>query len=92
MHAHAWIAAPIAHFPSQSRACPVVTSAWDRYRGLLLLLAGIAAFVAVVWIGLTALIRSVGGTMGGGARRMLALAVWALTTAQTVSQVRFAVV
>jgi hypothetical protein len=70
-------------------ACPVISGAWDRYRGLLGLLAGIAAFVGVVaaalYVTLLCCVR--GGSLAGGARQLVGLGIWTLTTLQVVSQV-----
>jgi hypothetical protein len=65
--------------------CPVLVSLWDRYSSLLCIFVVIAAAVAVVWLGLLVLVRLRGGTLVGGARRMLQLGVWGLMTAQVVS-------
>ena len=68
-------------------ACPVIAGPWDRYRGLLVLLAELVSFVAVVGVFLFALLRYYGGSMIGGLSQLVALGVWALTATQTVSQV-----
>ena len=63
-------------------ACPVVASAWDRYRGLLVIVGALAVIVVVVWIGLLLLVRLRGGTLTGGASRMASLGVWGFMTVQ----------
>lgn len=68
-------------------ACPVVSSAWDRYRGLIQLLAGVVAFAVVVYVGLLVFIRLVGGSVSGGIGHIVVLIAWALQTIQVVSQV-----
>lgn len=62
--------------------CPVLKSAWDRYRGLLYIIIVIFAGVTAVWTGLLLLVRLRGGTLIGGALRMVDLAVWGLLSAQ----------
>ena len=68
-------------------ACPVVTGPWDRYRGLLVLFAGVVGFVGVVGVGLFIAQHFTGGSMAGGAKQLLSLGIWTLTALQTVSQV-----
>ena len=63
-------------------ACPVLKSAWDRYHTLLYVFFVIAGIVAAVWAGLLLLVRLRGGTLLGGAARMLDLFVWGLISAQ----------
>lgn len=63
-------------------ACPVLKSAWDRYHTLLYILFVIMGIVAAVWAGLLLLVRLRGGTLLGGAARMLDLFVWGLISAQ----------
>ena len=62
--------------------CPVLKSAWDRYRTLLFIVIVVAVVVAWVWVGLLMLVRLRGGTLVGGAARMLGLFVWGLLSAQ----------
>lgn len=63
-------------------ACPVLKSAWDRYHTLLYILIIVAGIVALVWVGLLLLVRLRGGTLLGGAKRMLDLFVWGMLSAQ----------
>ena len=67
--------------------CPILTGAWPRYRGLVYLLAGVAAFAITVYVGLLLLIRLVGGTVASGVKHILILCIWSLQTIQIVSQV-----
>jgi hypothetical protein len=67
--------------------CPVSPSLWDKYRGLLGLLAGLAVFVAVVCAALFAVVRVRGGTIAGLVRRVVTLGVWALLAVQTLALV-----
>jgi hypothetical protein len=66
-------------------SCPVLTSAWDRYQSLLYILIALFAMVAFVWAGLWVLVHVRGGTLAGGAVRMLHLGVWGLMAAQVVA-------
>ena len=80
------------HYPTDTgtcAACPVLVGPWDKYRGLLLLLAGVAAFVLAAGAGLYVLLRCVvgAGSLTGGARQLFALGVWSLMALQTFSQV-----
>jgi hypothetical protein len=68
-------------------ACPVITGAWDRYRGLLLLVAGLVGFLLAVGVCLILLLRWVGGSLAGSVAQLLQLGVWAWQTLQTLSQV-----
>ena len=63
-------------------ACPLVASAWDQYRGLLVIVGALAVVVVFVWIGLLLLVRLRGGTLTGGASRMASLGVWGFMTVQ----------
>ena len=63
-------------------ACPLVASAWDQYRGLLVIVGALAVIVVVVWIVLLLLVRLRGGTLTGGASRMASLGVWGFMTVQ----------
>lgn len=60
----------------------MIKSPWDRYHALLYILFVIAGTVALVWAGLLLLVRLRGGTILGGAARMLDLFVWGLLSAQ----------
>lgn len=66
-------------------ACPILASAWDRYRGLFYVIITICGIVAAVWAGLQLLVRLRGGTLVGGAVRMIDLGVWGLLSAQVRS-------
>jgi hypothetical protein len=68
-------------------ACPAAADSWSRYRGLLLLLAALAAAVLVVYGLLAVLVWAVGGTIWRTAGTAVQLGVWTVTTAQAVSQV-----
>ena len=63
-------------------SCPLVASAWDQYRGLLVIVGALVVIVLVVWIGLLLLVRLRGGTLTGGASRMASLGVWMFMTVQ----------
>lgn len=67
---------------STCELCPAITTSWDRYQNLLYILAVLAAVVAVVYVGLVLLVHFRGGTLTGGAVRMLSLFVWGLQAAQ----------
>lgn len=67
------------------RPCPVLTTSWQRYSGIVYIAVGLIALVAAVWAALLIMVRLRGGTLVGGARHMLAFAVWALQAAQVVS-------
>jgi hypothetical protein len=67
--------------------CPVVTGAWEKYRGLLGLVAGLAVLVALVAGVLLIVVKIAGGTLAGLARRVVTLGVWTLLTVQTLAQV-----
>lgn len=54
-------------------ACPKVDSAWARYSGLLVIVASLVGLVLVVWAALALLVVIRGGTLSGGAARMLNL-------------------
>ena len=92
---------PVPPYPFLSRACaasyfppgdgscapcPVLRNFWDRYNGVILLLVGILAFATLTYVFLLAIVRFAGGTVAGGARRGIALAVWGISTAQVLSQ------
>jgi hypothetical protein len=66
-------------------SCPVLTSAWDRYRSLMYILIVLLGIVALVWAGLWTLVRMRGGTLAGGAVRMVQLGVWGFMAAQVVA-------
>ena len=59
-----------------------MTSKWDRYRGLLYIIFAVVGFVALVWLSLVLVVRLRGGTLAGGAIRMVDLAVWTLLSIQ----------
>jgi hypothetical protein len=65
--------------------CPVVSSAWEKYRGLLGLVAGLLVVVSVMAAALFIVVKLAGGTFFGLARRVLTLGVWALLTVQTLA-------
>jgi hypothetical protein len=58
------------------RMCPVVTGAWDRYSGLLILLSAIVGFALAVYVCLFLFISSVGGTITNGAKNLVTLTIW----------------
>ena len=62
--------------------CPVIVTAWDKYHALLYVLFAVVALVAVVYASLLLLVFVRGGTLAGGAVRMLGLFVWGLQAAQ----------
>jgi hypothetical protein len=68
-------------------SCPVVSSAWERYRGLLGLVAGLVVVVSVVAAALFVVVKLAGGTFFGLARRVVTLGVWAVITVQTLAMV-----
>jgi hypothetical protein len=68
-------------------SCPIISGAWEKYRGLLGLAAGIAAFVGLVAGALFVIVKTAGGTLAGLARRVVSLAVWAVMTVQTLALV-----
>ena len=78
-----------AYFPSDEgkcEACPVVTGAWEKYRGIVLLVGSLASLVAVIGGILYAQVRYIGGSFNGGAKQLAALGVWGMTTLQAFSQ------
>lgn len=66
-------------------ACPVLSTAWARYAGLVYVAVAILSVVLCVWAVLVLLAWLTGGTVAGGARRMVSLGVWSLLAAQAVS-------
>ena len=52
-----------------------------------MLLAGVIGFGVFVYLCLVGVIRSAGGTISGGAARVIPLLVWLVMTIQIVSQV-----
>ena len=67
--------------------CPVVTGVWQRYRGLIALLAGVVAIAVVVYLCILVLVRIVGGAVSASAQHVVALIAWSLQAIQIVSQV-----
>jgi len=61
--------------------CPPVASAWDRYRGLCLLLAAVLAAVGCVGLLLVLLVRLRGGLLSHRASLLADLAVWSVLAA-----------
>jgi hypothetical protein len=68
-------------------ACPVNPTPWEKYRGLLGLVAGLAVAVALVYAALFGVVRVAGGTIAGSAKRVVTLGVWAYLAVQTLSLV-----
>jgi hypothetical protein len=68
-------------------SCPVVSSAWEKYRGLLGLIAGLLVLVVVVAGALFVVVKIAGGTLAGLARKVITLGVWAVITVQTLALV-----
>ena len=64
------------------RACPIVVGFWSRYSGLFYIFIAIIVVVICVYLLLVFIAHLTGGTLAGGARRMMTLGVWTLTTAQ----------
>ena len=62
--------------------CPVLASSWQRYAGVIFVILVVVALVVFVWAVLVLLVKLRGGTIMGGARRLVSLAVWALLAAQ----------
>ena len=56
-------------------ACPVVRTLWDRYNGLFELLAAIVAAVTLLYCLLAVAVWWVGGTLAGGAQRLIQVCV-----------------
>lgn len=63
-------------------ACPMLTTSWQRYSGLLFIGAAVLGIVALVYVCLVVLVCVVGGTLSGGLFRMLHLALWMVMCAQ----------
>ena len=66
--------------------CPQYASTWERYSGVLIVIAVLAGLVAAVWGVLVLLVFFRGGTIAGGASRVVSLGVWVLLTLQVLSQ------
>lgn len=66
--------------------CPVVASAWDRYRGIIYLLCGVLAASTCVGALLVALVKWNGGTLDGSAMLLAGLVQWSVAALQTVAQ------
>jgi hypothetical protein len=67
--------------------CPIVRSTWDRYQGLLQLIAGVVAFVVVAAAILYVALHWLGSTLSGSASQLVSLGVWTILALQTISQV-----
>jgi len=70
--------------------CPILSSLWARYQALLWLALAILVCVVVVYAILFVIVKSVGGTLTGGAMRAVNFGVWSLTTAQVFANVAVA--
>jgi hypothetical protein len=64
------------------RRCPVVDSVWSRFSPLIYIICAVLGLVAAVWCILLLVVRLFGGTLAGGASRMVSLFIWAITTVQ----------
>ena len=62
--------------------CPAISGAWDRYRGLVVLLGGVLAAALCVGLALVALVRAVGGTVAGSAALLFGLVLWSVVAVQ----------
>lgn len=60
-------------------SCPAVGTLWQRYSGLLVVIAAIVGLLVVVWIALVLVVLLRGGTLLGGASRMADLGGWSLS-------------
>lgn len=67
-------------------ACPLILSAWDRFRGVIMLLAGVAVAAACVGALLVTLVKVAGGTLVGSVSLLAGLVQWSILAVQTVSQ------
>lgn len=68
-------------------ACPVTASGWERYKGLVLVIAAIGALILAVYGFLVVVVVKIGGTIRSSATHAVDLGVWTVTTAQAVAQV-----
>ena len=82
---------PVLLCPLSSAACPAISSGYDRYSGLVLLLAGIIAFGLALFGSLHALVRFISGRRAvrdsHSLKHLHQLIVWLIMTVQVVSQV-----
>jgi hypothetical protein len=62
--------------------CPTVDSVWARFGPLIYIVCAILGVVLIVWGALLLVVRLFGGTLAGGASRMVSLFIWAITTVQ----------
>jgi hypothetical protein len=67
--------------------CPIGLSAWQSYRGLLLIIIGLAGCVPFVYGVLVAIVRRYGGTITSTASYAMQLGAWAIFTLQSAAQV-----
>jgi len=68
-------------------SCPAAADAWAEARPILIFLGALAGVAVALYAGLVAVAWCVGGTLRGGAARMVQFASWSVAVMQVVAQV-----